>query len=196
MTTDRYGRKIPKHAHGTANLQNHTSSAITVVEKTLELYDRIINPDLLIRRIYVTACHVRTEQEAQKEQTYEQMSLFDFAEETEEQKAQKQALQKENRCRKPCFPLSSVMGKCHFKRNQFQRRGNHAAAQRTDWRTSGMNRLENTHRYDDIIDLPHPVSKKHPQMPSEDRAAQFSPFAALTGYERAIREKKCSMRNG
>ena len=50
-----------------------------------------------------------------------------------------------------------------------------------------MNRLENTHRYDDIIDLPHPVSKKHPQMPSEDRAAQFSPFAALTGYERAIR---------
>ena len=44
-----------------------------------------------------------------------------------------------------------------------------------------MNRLENTHRYDDIIDLPHPVSKKHPQMPSEDRAAQFSPFAALTG---------------
>ena len=68
--------------------------------------------------------------------------------------------------------------------------GNHAAAQRTDWRTSGMNRLENTHRYDDIIDLPHPVSKKHPQMPSEDRAAQFSPFAALTGYERAIREKE------
>mgnify|MGYP000476657619 CR=1 FL=1 len=49
VTTDRYGRKIPKHAHGTANLQNHTSSAITVVEKTLELYDRIINPDLLIR---------------------------------------------------------------------------------------------------------------------------------------------------
>lgn len=33
-----------------------------------------------------------------------------------------------------------------------------------------MNRLENTHRYDDIIDLPHPVSKKHPQMPSEDRS--------------------------
>ena len=49
-----------------------------------------------------------------------------------------------------------------------------------------MNRLENTHRYDDIIDLPHPVSKKHPQMPSEDRAAQFSPFAALTGYERMM----------
>ena len=111
VTTDRYGRKIPKHAHGTANLQNHTSSAITVVEKTLELYDRIINPDLLIRRIYVTACHVRTEQEAQKKQTYEQMSLFDFAEETEEQKAQKQALQKEKQMQKAMLSIKQRYGK-------------------------------------------------------------------------------------
>ena len=111
VTTDRYGRKIPKHAHGTANLQNHTSSAITVVEKTLELYDRIINPDLLIRRIYITACHVRTEQEAQKEQTYEQMSLFDFAEETEEQKAQKQALQKEKQMQKAMLSIKQRYGK-------------------------------------------------------------------------------------
>ena len=111
VTMDRYGRKIPKHAHGTANLQNHTSSAITVVEKTLELYDRIINPDLLIRRIYVTACHVRTEQEAQKEQTYEQMSLFDFAEETEEQKAQKQALQKEKQMQKAMLSIKQRYGK-------------------------------------------------------------------------------------
>lgn len=50
-----------------------------------------------------------------------------------------------------------------------------------------MNEI-NRHRYDDIIDLPHPVSKKHPQMPRRDRAAQFSPFAALTGYEGEIEE--------
>lgn len=42
--------------------------------------------------------------------------------------------------------------------------------------------------YEDIIHLPHPVSKHHPQMALEDRAAQFSPFAALTGYEDAIEE--------
>lgn len=42
--------------------------------------------------------------------------------------------------------------------------------------------------YDDIIELPHPTSKKHPRMPLADRAAQFSPFAALTGHEAAIRE--------
>ena len=42
--------------------------------------------------------------------------------------------------------------------------------------------------YDDIIDLPHHVSDHHPQMSRQDRAAQFSPFAALTGYEDAIKE--------
>ena len=42
--------------------------------------------------------------------------------------------------------------------------------------------------YDDIIGLPHPVSRKHPQMPREDRASQFAPFAALTGYEAAVKE--------
>lgn len=45
-----------------------------------------------------------------------------------------------------------------------------------------------THRYDDIIDLPHPVSKNHAPMPMTERAAQFSPFAALTGYGDAVAE--------
>ncbi len=44
------------------------------------------------------------------------------------------------------------------------------------------------HKYDDMINMPHHVSKKHPQMALADRAAQFSPFAALTGYEAAIAE--------
>lgn len=51
-----------------------------------------------------------------------------------------------------------------------------------------MTKLTNSHRYDDIIGLPHPVSTIHPQMSREDRAAQFSPFAALTGYNDAISE--------
>lgn len=47
--------------------------------------------------------------------------------------------------------------------------------------------MKKTNKYDDIIDLPHHVSKKHPQMSAIDRAAQFSPFAALTGYESAVK---------
>lgn len=48
--------------------------------------------------------------------------------------------------------------------------------------------MEYTHNYDDIINLPHHVSKKHTPMPLSARAAQFAPFAALTGYEDAIKE--------
>lgn len=57
----------------------------------------------------------------------------------------------------------------------------------TDWKmeTEGS---KDYHQYDDIIGLPHPVSTNHPQMSRTDRAAQFSPFAALTGYEEAIAE--------
>ena len=48
--------------------------------------------------------------------------------------------------------------------------------------------INDVHRYDDIINLPHHVSKTHPRISTLDRAAQFSPFAALTGYDGAIKE--------
>lgn len=48
--------------------------------------------------------------------------------------------------------------------------------------------MQNEEKYTDMLSLPHPVSATHPQMSIYDRAAQFSPFAALTGYEGAIRE--------
>ena len=47
---------------------------------------------------------------------------------------------------------------------------------------------QDEHKYDDIINLPHPTSRNHPRMPLEDRAAQFAPFAALAGHEAAIKE--------
>lgn len=49
-------------------------------------------------------------------------------------------------------------------------------------------RQENTHNYDDIIDLPCHVSRNRPHMPILDRSAQFSPFAALSGYDSAVKE--------
>ena len=48
---------------------------------------------------------------------------------------------------------------------------------------------DHTHRYDDIIDLPHHVSKRHPPMSREQRAAQFAPFAALVGYDASVAEE-------
>lgn len=51
-----------------------------------------------------------------------------------------------------------------------------------------MSKEKDTHRYDDIINLPHHTSTKHPRMSLYDRAEQFSPFAALTGHDEAIKE--------
>ena len=57
VAKDRYGRKIPKHAHGTENLGHLTSSTRQITETVINLYDRIVNEKLLIRRMYLVANH-------------------------------------------------------------------------------------------------------------------------------------------
>ena len=59
---------------------------------------------------------------------------------------------------------------------------------------TGYDRDNTNLNYEDIINLPHPVSKRHKPMPVEDRAAQFAPFAALTGHQAAIESKGCCCR--
>lgn len=76
ITTDRYGRATPKHAHGTANLGKHTSSTREIMRAVSDLYDRIVNRDLLVRRITLAAMHVMSEQAASKLRPYEQLDIF------------------------------------------------------------------------------------------------------------------------
>ena len=76
ITTDHYGRKIPKHAHGTANLNHYTSSTKLIMEATLQLYERIINKNLLARRINVTANNVIDVSKAKLKKASEQLDLF------------------------------------------------------------------------------------------------------------------------
>lgn len=61
ITVDRYGRRIPKHAHGTENLPRKTSSTRLIMDAAMRLYDRIVDQNLLVRRVNVTACHVTEE---------------------------------------------------------------------------------------------------------------------------------------
>ncbi len=76
ITIDRYGRNIPKHAHGTINLDHKTSSTKIIEKMATELYDRIINKNLLTRRINLTANKVVSEEIAEKENSYTQIDLF------------------------------------------------------------------------------------------------------------------------
>ena len=63
---DWYGRMAPKPAHGTVNLGRHTSSSRIITDAVLDLYDRIVDPDLLVRRIFLVTNHVIEEKEAKK----------------------------------------------------------------------------------------------------------------------------------
>lgn len=86
VTVDAYGRKIPKHAHGTANIGRQTSSTKLITEAVMDLYDRIVNPSLLIRRLNISANHVVPEQSVKIEPQVEQLDLFTNYEELEKQR--------------------------------------------------------------------------------------------------------------
>lgn len=112
VTTDRYGRKVPKHAHGTANLPEYTSSTKMIMKAVEDLYDRIINPDLLVRRIYVVASRVIPEEEAKEKEVFEQMDLFTDYEALKKEKEQEQTeLQKEKRIQHAILDLQKKFGK-------------------------------------------------------------------------------------
>lgn len=77
LVSDGYGRTVPKHAHGTANLKEYTASSRLIVSAILDLYDRIVDARLLVRRINVSAERVISEEEARQIQSHGQLSLFD-----------------------------------------------------------------------------------------------------------------------
>ena len=111
ITVDRYGRKIPKHAHGTQNLKMQTSSEKLIRTATLELFDRIVDKDLLVRRLYITAGKVVDESE-KKEPVPEQMDLFtDYAEEERKRAEEKERLEKERKRQQAVLDIKNKYGK-------------------------------------------------------------------------------------
>ena len=112
VTTDRYGRKTPKHAHGTINLDRYTSSTNKLVAATMELFDRIIDKRLTSRRINVVACRVIPETEIAAENEVEQLDFFtDFEEKQAEREQENIALKHENNMQKAIIELKNKYGK-------------------------------------------------------------------------------------
>jgi DNA polymerase V len=91
VTADYYGREVPKHAHGTANLGKHTSSAKKIVEAMSELFDRVVDPNLLARRINIAANHVVPEGSAPKAPAMEQLNMFTDYGAAQAQRAEEEA---------------------------------------------------------------------------------------------------------
>ena len=109
---DFYGRMIPKSAHGSANLPQYASSGRMITEAVMDLYDRIINRDLYVRRIYLTFNRVLPESECQKTEEISQPGLFDMLTDEGTDKTEENAeLEKENRLQKSVLKIQKKFGK-------------------------------------------------------------------------------------
>lgn len=114
VKTDRYGRKIPKHARGTANLTQYSSSARQIVKAVAELFEQIVNKKLLIRRIAISAEHVISRNEAQcrEAERFEQMNLFtDYAKIRREREEKKAEAERECRMQEAVLKIKKRFGK-------------------------------------------------------------------------------------
>ena len=112
ITTDHYGRKVPKHAHGTANLDRPTSSARLISDAVMELFDRITDPALLVRRINLTANHVTDEDTASRNPVPIQYDLFTDYEAVEKKNAEeKEKLDKERKMQTAILKIKKQFGK-------------------------------------------------------------------------------------
>lgn len=112
VTTDGYGRKIPKHAHGTINLDRQTSSTNLIINAVMELYDRIVDENLLVRRITIVANHVVDEKSVVKKVEFEQLNLFtDYEELERKQAAEEAALEREKNMQKAILSIKKKFGK-------------------------------------------------------------------------------------
>jgi len=112
VTLDHYGRAIPKHAHGTANLPAHMASTSRIVKETMVLFERIVDPQLLVRRLNVTACHVLPESMAQKPEEPQQLDLFTDLDALDRQRRQEEEeLERERRRQKAILNIQKKYGK-------------------------------------------------------------------------------------
>lgn len=114
VTVDRYGRRVPKHARGTIHLKSYTSSTKLIMDAATELYDRIINKSLTVRRINITACRVIPEKEAEKRvvNVGEQMSMFvDYEELDRKREAEKEWLERERKMQNTIIEIKKKYGK-------------------------------------------------------------------------------------
>ncbi len=112
VTTDHYGRRVPKHAHGTVDLSEQTSSTKIIMEAVTKLYEQIVNPDLLVRRVNIVASKVIPEGDKRPSADFEQMDLFtDYKALEKERERSRKELEKEKRIQHAVLDIQKKFGK-------------------------------------------------------------------------------------
>ncbi len=112
VTKDYYGRMVPKHAHGTVNLKQQTSSSRLIMQAVEGLYDSIVNPDLLVRRLNITAANVVSEEIAKNKKVPEQLDIFtDYEALNRQREEERKALEKERRMQEAQLKIKQRYGK-------------------------------------------------------------------------------------
>jgi len=112
VVLDSYGRQIPRHAHGTANLSCHTASSKELIRAASDLFDRIVNPILLIRRLSITANHTVPERSVSTPILYEQMNLFTDYAALEKRRKKKQAeLERDKKLQQAILTIKKKYGR-------------------------------------------------------------------------------------
>ncbi len=112
VTIDHYGRAVPKSAHGTANLGRQTSSTKLIMDAAAELFERIVDKNLLVRRVNITANHVVDEETVQKSDDFEQLDLFTDYSAVQAKKEEEEAeLAREKSMQKAMLEIKKKYGK-------------------------------------------------------------------------------------
>ena len=111
VVADHYGRKVPKYAHGTGNIDHYTSSTQAIMEAVLSVYDRMVNPNLLIRRVNIAACNLISEDDipAGKPQQLDMFTDYEAADRAEQ--TRKAAEEKERRLQRVTLAIQDRYGK-------------------------------------------------------------------------------------
>lgn len=112
VTSDMYGRRIPKHAHGTANIDRFTSSTKMITDAVLKLYDKIMDRKMLIRRITISANNLLPENNVKDREEYEQLDFFtDYDELMKRRRTEAEELKKERKIQEAIIGIKQRYGK-------------------------------------------------------------------------------------
>ncbi|MDE6073207.1 MAG: DNA methylase [Muribaculaceae bacterium] len=112
IKTDHYGRLVPVHAHGTINMEQPTSSSKIIIDKVVQLFDRIINPDLLVRRLSLSINNLINERMMRTEYAGEQLDLFtDYEKLKQQRQALETEMSKERRRQEAILKIKKIYGK-------------------------------------------------------------------------------------